>query len=89
MDDPSAYWMDESYCFIGNSATADLQKVYYPGQDNKHSGIVYDCNGEFIISKWGQSPLVIHKWNVCPYVFHTTNQSIHYFEKNEGVPVFQ
>lgn len=89
MNDPSAYWMDESYHFIGNSATADFQRIYYPATNNEHSGIVYDCNGKFVISKWGRGPLVIHKWNVCPYVFHTVNQSVNFFKKNNEMPDFQ
>lgn len=67
INDPSPYWSDGSYTYVGTSPTANLQKVYYDRSGTEHSGIVTDYINRRITSKWGQGPLMLHNEKDCPY----------------------
>ena len=64
MDDCTEYLTDGSYQYVGNSATANNQRVYY---NTNHSGIVVNASSGVVISKWGSAPLMQHQYWECPY----------------------
>jgi len=67
INDPSPYWSDGSYTYVGTSPTANGQKVYYDRSGTEHSGIVTDYSNKKITSKWGQGPVMLHNEKDCPY----------------------
>ena len=82
MNNPEAYVSDKSYKLVGNSPTANNQKVAYHKIPHKvglqHSGIVVSYSTRTIKSKWGQAPLMKHKVDYSPY----TNCNILYYKKS-------
>ncbi len=70
MNDPSAYWLDGSYSLQSMYMPSAIgQKIFYPGTNNEHSGVVVRLSGNKIRSKWGPQSLVEHDVENCPYFF--------------------
>ncbi|MBH1939632.1 hypothetical protein I5677_01835 [Mobilitalea sibirica] len=84
MNNPSQYFMDRSYLFVGNQPTANHQRIFYDVPRNTHSGIVLDYKKNIIISKWGSGPLVIHHYRDCPY-YTSFDELINYYDRNLSI----
>ena len=75
MKDPSKYMSDGSYTRVQKINLAS--KVYYTSTN--HSARVYDAEGSsinnaYVISKWGNGPVMVHKVYDCPYTYPNNNE---------------
>ena len=75
MKDPSKYMSDGSYTRVQKINLAS--KVYYTSTN--HSARVYDAEGSsinnaYVISKWGNGPVMVHKVYDCPYTYPDNNE---------------